>query len=436
MLASVLLLCSACLAPLGGCASDESTTSESLPPAPAPSDEHYLLFTLGGAPLETVATGLEVPWSFAFTSNGRIFLTERPGRIRVIEDGSLRSEPWAVLDVYASDPDFLPEAGLMGIAVSPDFDETGHVYVMGTFWRSRWARSTNFGARIARRLFRLAGGEPSPRWEHRIYRYTERGGVGADPLLVISGIPAHPYHAGGALAFDPAGFLFVGIGDATEPRTAQRLEDPGGKILRYHPDGSIPADNPVAGSAVHALGLRNPQGLAWHPEIGAFLGLDHGPTSMPQEGFRFGHDELNVIQSGENYGWPEVIGSDPDTRFRSPVITWNPAIAPAGLAVFDMPGSAWRGDALVASLRGHGLVRLVVEADTLHPREVRVVREEPLLDSSLGRIRAVGVAPDGYVYVGTSNRDGRGNPETGDDRILRFRPGFAQAEGSEEGGGS
>lgn len=185
-----------------------------------------------GVALDTIASGLQVPWDVAFAPGGRIFVTERAGRIRVVENGILRPEPWAVLPVARRS-----EMGLMGIALAPDFAANSHVYVVGTF---------------------DAGEEGT---QNRVYRLTDREGRGAEPAVILDGIPAARYHAGAALRFGPDGMLYLSSGDATRPGNSQDTASLSGKVLRMRPDGGIPADNPVTGSYVYARGVRNPQGL-------------------------------------------------------------------------------------------------------------------------------------------------------------------------------
>lgn len=339
--------------------------------------------------VEVVASGLEVPWALAFAPDGRIFFTERPGRIRVIERGTLHAEPWAVLDVATRS-----ETGLMGIALAPDFATSGQLYVVGTF-------------------------ESGDDLENRVLRFTERNGRGSAPLVMISGLPANNIHAGGALAFGPDGMLYVTAGDAAEPSSAQEVNSLGGKVLRYTPAGGVPSDNPFPGSPVYALGLRNSQGLAWHPVRRDLFATEHGPSGGEREGGRRDHDELNVIQKGSNYGWPIVIGTE-DDRFTPPIAAWTPAIAPNGLAFYT--GSTipeWRNNAFVGGLRGEQLRRVVVEEAPVTPTGWRVTGQEALFEGKYGRIRLVAMGPDGNLYFGTSNRDGRGSPAREDDRIFR-----------------
>jgi aldose sugar dehydrogenase len=345
--------------------------------------------------VEVIASGVATPWALAFPPDGRILVTERGGRIRVIRDGALQPAAWASLDVGA-----LSEAGLLGIALAPDYAESRHVYVFATFVRSRTVR------------------QPVRGLVARVIRYTDRGTMGVDPTTILDDLPSHQLHAGGALGFGPDGMLYISIGDTFEPVAAQ---DPGswaGAVLRFHPDGTIPADNPTPGSPVWASGLRNVQGLAWHPETGDLLAIDHGPSGLATEGGRTDQDELNVIRPGGNYGWPVVTGLAADSRFHDPLVEWTPAMAPAGLAIHDGTGNAdWRGAVLVTGLRGRELRRLSLEAVD---GRWRVTSQQSLYTNEFGRLRAVAVSPAGDVYFATSNQDGRGTPVVGDDRLFRM----------------
>ncbi|MDQ3518563.1 MAG: PQQ-dependent sugar dehydrogenase [Gemmatimonadota bacterium] len=375
-----LSVCGATIVTGTGCGRQE-------PPSDEPSGSAATT-TPSAIRLDTIAQGFEVPWALAFDPGGRIFVTERPGRIRVVEKGVLRAEPWATLGVRATG-----EAGLMGIALAPDFARSRHVYVVGTF---------------------AVGKEDLV---NRVVRFTENGGRGDAPTTIVDALPASRFHSGDAIAFGPDGMLYVATGDAQDPGNAQ---DPGslaGKILRYKPDGGIPADNPVPGSPIYALGLRNPQGLAWDARTGQLFATDHGPSGFPNERLRRDRDELNAIVAGANYGWPRVTGMDDDSRFVQPLTEWTPAIAPSGLALYSGSYAPWNGNAFVAALKGEQLRRLVLERSAAG---WRITGEAPLFTSEIGRIRAVAMGPDGHVYFTTSNRDGRGEVRRGDDMLLRL----------------
>jgi quinoprotein glucose dehydrogenase len=340
---------------------------------------------------ETYVSGLAVPWDLAFLPDGRLLVTERSGRVRVIESGSLREQPWAAVAVVAQG-----ESGLMGIAVSPRFETDRFVYVVGTF-------------------------QSDGQLVNRVIRFRDVNGSGGEPTVLIDNIPAAEFHAGDAVDFGLDGMLYIATGDAGNPRAAGNVESLFGKILRYRPDGTIPTDNPVPNSPVYALGLRNVQGMAWHPESGRLFATDHGPSGFPNERFRRNNDELNLIGAGQNYGWPDVTGFERDDRFIAPLVTWNPAIAPAGIAIYNGPVKAWRHHLFIGALRGQQLRRVVLE-ETREAPGYRVVGQQALFREELGRIRAVVMGPDGHLYFTTSNRDGRGSTRPGDDRILRLRP--------------
>jgi aldose sugar dehydrogenase len=387
-----------------------------------------------GLVIDTVAAGLEVPWDIAFAPDGRIFLTERPGRIRVVEDGALRDEPWAELRVFGQHPDILPESGLLGIALAPDFTESGRVYVFATVSHIPGNRIARPLDAIARSVRSALGGGPDTRWESRVYRLTDQEGRGTGKELVVGGLPASYYHAGGALRFGPDGRMYLTTGDILESGLAQDPETLVGAVLRYESDGQIPADNPFPGSPVYAYGLRNPQGLAWHPDTGDLFATEHGPSFLAHEGGRHGKDEINVIVPGANYGWPVVAGeAEGADRFTMPLVVWTPAIAPPGLQFYTGSELPWRGNLLVTGLRGQQLRRLVLKSDPGLLIGWRVVEQEILFDGVFGRLRGIARGPDGHIYLTTSNRDGRGQPREGDDLLLRLRGmGAASAQTASE----
>ena len=325
--------------------------------------------TLGGAPAaEVVVRGLEVPWALAFAPDGRLYVTERPGRVRVVAEGRPLADPVATLNVAT-----VGEAGLMGLALDPAFAQTGFLYVCYTV---------------------SARGD----LRNRIVRLTVRDDRASGERILLDDLPGASIHDGCRLKFGPDGKLYATAGDAAQPALAQRRDSPAGKILRLNPDGSVPADNPFPGSPVYSLGHRNPQGLAWSRD-GRLFAAEHGPSAR---------DEVNAIRPGGNYGWPEVRGRADDPRFVDPVVeselqTW----APSGIAFLG-------DDLFVAALRGRRLLR-ISGALTGQPRVSTVL-------TGWGRLRDVVVGPDGALYVTTSNHDGRGFPAPDDDRILRLRP--------------
>ncbi len=367
--------------------------------------------------VDTVARGLEVPWGMASLPDGRLLVTERTGRIRVIRDGVLDPTPWATVSVYANEPGIGPETGLLGLALAPDFATSGHVYAVATVWRSEGDRTRSVPTRLWRRALGLVDETATLRFANQVLRFTERDGRGVEPTIIVPELPAAYYHAGGAIGFGPDGMLYVSMGDAMLPERASRETGWLGRIHRFTPDGNVPADNPAPNSSTWAYGLRNVQGMDW-TDGGSMLAIEHGPTGMAQEGARAGHDELNHIVPGGNYGWPTALGGETVGDSRPALWTWRAAIAPAGLAVYRGPISAWRGSVLVAGLRG-GLERVVLEE---RGDSIRVVAAESLLPSSHGRLRTVHIDSSGEVYITTSNRDARGAARPDDDLILRLVP--------------
>lgn len=313
--------------------------------------------------VEQIAEGLDAPWSIAFHGGAALVSERDSGRVVEIEqDGTVR------VAGMISDATPRGEGGLLGIAV-----HDGYLYAYFT---------TAEDNRLAR--YELTG---------------QPGSIGLGAAeTILNGIDAASYHNGGRIAFGPDGMLYVTVGDAGDRASAQDLNSLSGKILRLTPDGGVPADNPFEGSLVYSYGHRNPQGIAWG-DGGTLYASEFGQDTW---------DELNVIEAGGNYGWPDVEGAAGDDRFIDPVQQWAPSDAsPSGIAVAG-------GDIYVANLRGERL-RTVPLSDLAASRE-RLVGE-------YGRLRDVAVAPDGAVWAITSNTDGRGSATAADDRILRVRAG-------------
>ncbi|HUP48657.1 MAG TPA: PQQ-dependent sugar dehydrogenase [Thermoanaerobaculia bacterium] len=347
-------------------------------PAPAPAQPQPARGEEPAPQVTEVARGLEVPWSIAFAPDGRIFVTERPGRIRVIEDGALRSQPLHTIPNVSS----RSEEGLMGLALHPDFGQNRLLYV---------CYATNRGGRMI----------------DEVVRFRDTGIALTDAATILTGIPAARFHAGCRLAFGPDRKLYVTTGDATEGRIAQDLKSLGGKILRLEDDGSIPEDNPFAGSPVWSYGHRNPQGLAWDPVRGLLFSTEHGPSGFDGAP---GGDEVNIIEPGKNYGWPLISHAETRPGMEAPLLEYTPACAPASAAF-------WKNDLLFGCLRGERVQRVVLD-----PQDRRKVVSQERLFTEYGRIREVVAGPDGALYFSTSNRDGRGNPAASDDRIFRVEP--------------
>ena len=329
---------------------------------------------------EIVASQLELPWDLAFAPDGRLFFTERPGRLRVMVNSAVQPEPVATLPVAAEG-----EGGLLGLALDPDFASNGYLYLMYTYW------------------------DDTGSLRNRVSRLSVRGNRAGDETTILDGIPGGSIHNGGRLRFGPDRQLYITTGETAVTQLSQDLSSLGGKILRINRDGSIPEDNPFPGSPVYSYGHRNVQGLAWHPLTGRLFASEHGPA---------GHDELNVIEPGRNYGWPRVAGRGGESDLVDPILDVSPSIAPSGIAFYQGNSSAWSGNLFMATLRGQHLRRIVLGGPDL----TQVAHEEKLFENQFGRLRCVLLGPDGNLYLTTSNRDGRGSTGPDDDMIIRVIP--------------
>ncbi len=320
---------------------------------------------------EMMATGLEVPWGLTFLPDGDALVGERTtGRIyQIPADGGDRTLVGTVPGVVAQG-----EGGLLGITLDPLFIHSGHAFVYAYLT----AESDN-----------------------RIVRFhLDPDGSGIyDLQVILDGIAKESFHDGGGLAFGPDGQLYAGVGDAGVPDRAQDPASLNGKILRMTTTGQPPLSpaNPDPDSLVWSMGHRNVQGLAWDSE-GRMYATEFGQNTF---------DEVNLIEPGNNYGWPEVEGMGDDPAFTNPLVTWSTDEAsPSGAAIVD--------DVLyVGALHGQRLWRIpLTDGTTGDP--------EALLDQQYGRLRNVQRAPDDSLWITTSNRDGRGDPDGGDDRVLRL----------------
>ncbi|MFP3939412.1 MAG: PQQ-dependent sugar dehydrogenase [Thermoanaerobaculia bacterium] len=342
---------------------------------------------------EEVVDGLEVPWGIAFLPQGDLLVTERPGRLRLVElgvdGGRLVPEPVASVEAEA-----VGEGGLLGIALHPEFESNRTFFLYVTV-----------GAR----------GAPKNRLER--WRLAPDARSATREGIVVDDVPAARYHNGGRLRIGPDGMLWVGTGDAGEPERAQDRRSLAGKLLRLSPDGEVPPDNPFPGSPVYLLGIRNTQGFDWPGAEAETVWLtDHGPSG---EMGRSGHDEVTVAGAGENLGWPPIWGCRTGPGMVTPSLTWERAVPPGGAAVYT--GDAipeWRGDLLVGSLGARHLHRVVFGEG----EPPRVERHEVYFGGrdGLGRLRDVVMGPNGDLWVTTSNCDGRGRCPPEGDRILRI----------------
>jgi glucose/arabinose dehydrogenase len=310
-----------------------------------------------------VAANFRAPWGLAFLPDGGALVTERDTK-HILKVGPTRRDDRIVVATVATVVDAVPEGegGLLGIAVSPQYRADGQIFIY-------------YSARDDNRIARMRLGEA--------------------PQPIVTGIPKAGVHNGGRLGFGPDDYLYASTGDATRSDLAQDKSSLAGKILRMTPDGSPAPGNPF-GNLAYSYGHRNVQGFAWTSD-GAMYATEFGQNEW---------DELNMITAGGNYGWPIFEGKADDRDFEEPLVIWRPSEAsPSGLAAKGMT-------LVVACLRGERLYLVDAASDDPTPKAMQA--------GVFGRLRTVVTAPDGKIWVTTSNRDGRGSPERGDDRILEI----------------
>ncbi len=337
--------------------------------------------------VEEVARGLYVPWSLVFTSADRLLVSERSGSIRVIERGSLKSEPLVTFKGVSH----AGEEGLMGLAKDPDYETNRTLYACLAYASANGLKD-------------------------KVISFTDNGASIGTPKVLIDNIPAARNHAGCRLFFLPDSTRLITTGDASNRELAQSPCSLGGKILRLNRDGSIPSDNPFKGSPVYTTGHRNPQGLAFDTDHMVLWETEHGPSVFDGPA---GGDEVNLIESGKNYGWPLIHHKQKKDGLESPHLEFTPAVAPGSLAYYNAAAlPQFKSSLFFGALRGEGIYRLSI--DRSDPR--RISGFEKLKDVAVGRVRDIVVGPDGNIYFTTSNRDGRGRERNGDDKIYRLAP--------------
>jgi glucose/arabinose dehydrogenase len=359
--------------------------------------------------VETVAGKLEVPWALAFAPDGRCFVTERKGRVRVIDaEGKLVEKIAMTVPNVAGGGG--GEVGLMGVCVHPNFAANHFLY--------------------------LAYGDSSHK-DIRVIRCVEKDGVVSYEKDILTGIETGGNHAGCCVKFGPDGKLYISTGEHFEKELAQQTDKINGKILRLNDDGTVPDDNPWAGAnkkegtrpEIWTLGNRNPQGFDWHPTTGLMYETEHGPSGEPvNNGKSAGAaDEFNLIEKGKNYGWPVIYADGKHDGMVSPLKQWTPGIAPSGGAFVksDKLFKQWVGNYMVGGLGGlqakpiPGVYMVKLATDG------RSVESIDRLVPDMGRIRAVAQAPDGSIWFTTSNKDGRGRnagDKANDDQVCRIVP--------------
>jgi glucose/arabinose dehydrogenase len=345
--------------------------SETLVPLPAPVSNLSNLTNTSG--VEIIAQGLQAPRSIDISKDGRIFVSEKRGSIRVVDNGTLLTEP--VGDIKAEN---IGDAGLLGLTLHPNFTQNHLFYVYYTY-------SNGTG------LF------------NKVLMLKESKNRIIDSKTILDGIPGDDYRDGGRIKFGLDGKLYVSTGDASIPELSQDLNSLAGKILRINEDGTIPQDNPFSNSPVYAYGFRNVQGLAWAPNSGALYSSDQGGA---------GNDEINLISPGKNYGWPHEecnSSDDEDNRYTPPLLCFNPSLEPSGITFAFSNKLGYQNHLIVATLKGSHLRD--IDFDSGSQNTILV---------GYGRIIDLVESEDGSIYVLTSNTDGRALPQQGDDKILRL----------------
>jgi quinoprotein glucose dehydrogenase len=345
-----------------------------------------------GVRVEAWIENLEIPWSLVFLRGGRALVSERPGRIRLIKDGKLLSQPYAEVEVASNG-----EGGLMGLALHPEFTRKPYVYAMHTYRKE---------------------GQPF----NRVVRFRDGGDRGIFDSVIIDRIPGGRLHDGGRIAFGPDGLLYITTGEIFRGELAQDLQSLAGKILRLTPEGGIPGDNPFNRSPIYSYGHRNPQGLSWQPETKDLFESEHGPSG---ESLLFANDEINVIVKGGNYGWPKVVGAPRMKTYVDPLIVWKKATPPSGITFYRGELlTHLKNDLFVATLRSEALIRIKWGRGNNKYQVVEIERwfAKGDQEGKYGRLRDVVESPEGALYFLTSNRDGRGKANPGDDKIYRILP--------------
>ena len=343
------------------------TSPSSPPPIPEPPKDN-----MKNQFIEILATNLEKPWSIDFADE-RIFISEKGGTIRVIDSGQLLDDPLVTLrtaDVF--------DGGLLGITLHPNFSQNNILYAYYTYE------------------------EQGELW-NKVIQIKESSNKIVEAKTILDKIPGSSFSNGGIIKFGPDSKLYIGTGSVSDfSHESQNLQSLEGKILRLNDDGTIPDDNPFDDSPVYSYGHRNPKGMTWDSSENFYM-TELGPTK---------NDEINLIIAGKNYGWPDVECYSTDEKFVNPVKCFDPSLEPGGIIFYSGDKLDLENYMILASQKASNLYKVEVDEND--------VNLDGSILSGVGRIRDVAEGPDGYLYVITSNTDGKAFPSDDDDKLLRI----------------
>jgi glucose/arabinose dehydrogenase len=322
--------------------------------------------------IKIIAENLDTPWAVAIMPSGQMLVTERVGRVRLVDTNGLQNNPVATINSVKE----VGEGGLLGVTLHPEFSSNGFVYLYYTY------------------------GSSGNNTQNRVARMTFKDGKLSDEKTIVDAIPGASNHDGGRIKFGPDKMLYIGTGDAQEPSRAQDTNNLAGKILRVTENGDPAPGNPF-NNHVYSYGHRNVQGIAWDAD-GQIWATEHG-----RSGALSGLDELNKIESGKNYGWPEIQGNETRDGMIAPAKnSGNTTWAPSGVAFLN-------GSLFFSGLRGESLYQATVSGSS-------VTDFKEHMKGQYGRTRDVIAGPDNMLYITTSNKDGRGTPNEGDDKVIQI----------------
>ena len=342
------------------------TSPSNPPPLPEP-----IIQNISTDSVEIVATNFEKPWSIAFADE-RIFVSEKSGKIHVVTPSGLIDSPLIELRT----PEIFG-GGLLGLTTHPDFENNHFLYAYYTY-------------------------EENEKLWNKVIRITEENNKATKIITILDKIPGSAFSNGGVIKFGPDEKLYVGTGSISDLLDeSQNLDSLAGKILRLNDDGTIPVDNPFGDSYIFSYGHRNPTGFAWNVQ-GNMYATESGPTK---------NDEINLISAGSNYGWPEVQCYTQNENFVSPLKCFDPGLEPGGIIFYSGDKLNVGNNMIMASQKATNLFKVVINDNGVNLERIL---------SGVGRIRDVAQGPDGYVYILTTNTDGKAFPAPDDDKLLRI----------------